>query len=65
MNNEILKEFNAECVSCFLDLIIDKNPSYGSDGAKWYETFVSEHEISQHCLIMLDNHRVIPKEFYI
>ncbi|MGP1924687.1 MAG: hypothetical protein ACTS73_07485 [Arsenophonus sp. NEOnobi-MAG3] len=61
----ILKEFNAKCVERFLEPIIDKESILCLDGAKYYETFASEYEISQHPLIRLDNQRVIGKALYI
>lgn len=65
VSDKVPKAFNSECVSCFLEPIIDKESILCSDGAKWYETFASNHEISHHRLIMLDNQRVIGKEFHI
>ncbi|MGP1924410.1 MAG: hypothetical protein ACTS73_05860 [Arsenophonus sp. NEOnobi-MAG3] len=62
---EILEEFNADCVSRFLELIIDKECMLCLNEAKWYETFARKHEISYHCLIKLHAHRVIGKEFHI
>ncbi|MGP1925088.1 MAG: hypothetical protein ACTS73_09840 [Arsenophonus sp. NEOnobi-MAG3] len=41
MSNEILTDFNAECLSCFLKPIIDKESILCLDGAKWYEIFGS------------------------
>ncbi len=38
---ELLKEFNTDYVSYFLELIIDQNLFFHSDGVKWYETLAS------------------------
>ncbi|MGP1923890.1 MAG: hypothetical protein ACTS73_02815 [Arsenophonus sp. NEOnobi-MAG3] len=46
MSDEILEEFNVECVSRFLEPIIDKESILYLDELNGRETFVSEHEIS-------------------
>ncbi|MGP1923720.1 MAG: hypothetical protein ACTS73_01865 [Arsenophonus sp. NEOnobi-MAG3] len=51
VSNEILEDFNAECVRRFLEPIIDKESILLSDEAKCYETFACEYEISENYLI--------------
>ncbi len=41
MNDQILEEFNAECVKYFLKLIINKELTLYSNEVKWYSTFAS------------------------
>ncbi|MFP3013602.1 MAG: hypothetical protein ACTS8R_09350 [Arsenophonus sp. NC-QC1-MAG3] len=41
MSDQILEKFNAECVSYFLEPIIDKESIIYSDEVKWYVTFAS------------------------
>ncbi|MGP1924192.1 MAG: hypothetical protein ACTS73_04595 [Arsenophonus sp. NEOnobi-MAG3] len=65
LRDNILEEFNAEYVRYFLEPIIYKYSILCSYGAKWYEIFASEYEISYHRLIRLDNYRVNGKEFHI
>ncbi|MGP1924465.1 MAG: hypothetical protein ACTS73_06170 [Arsenophonus sp. NEOnobi-MAG3] len=43
--DEILEEFNAECVTRFLDVIIDKESIPSLDVAKCYETFSRKHKL--------------------
>ncbi len=65
ISNEILKEFNAECVIKFLKLILDKEFIFYLDGVKSYEAIVNNHKISYHHLLKLSNQRFISKEFHI
>lgn len=65
VSDHVPEAFNTEYVHRFLAPIIDKESILCSDGAKWYETFASKHDISHHRLITLDNQRVIGREFHI
>ncbi|MGP1925085.1 MAG: hypothetical protein ACTS73_09820 [Arsenophonus sp. NEOnobi-MAG3] len=55
LSNEILEDFNTECVNRFLELIIDKASILCSNRGKCYETFAIEHEITHQSLIRLNN----------
>ncbi|MGP1924330.1 MAG: hypothetical protein ACTS73_05375 [Arsenophonus sp. NEOnobi-MAG3] len=66
MTNEIFEEFNAECVSRFLEPIINKESLlYLNRGISGRKNFSSEDKISHNRLIRLDNRRVLGKEFHI
>ncbi|MFP3013447.1 MAG: hypothetical protein ACTS8R_05500 [Arsenophonus sp. NC-QC1-MAG3] len=50
MSDKILKEFNAESVSRFIEIIIDKESIFCSNKTKLYEPLLNKQKINHHYL---------------